>query len=254
VSARYLLRFDDLCPTMDLQRWLRFERLIERFGLKPILAVVPQNEDLDLVCGPADDGFWERMRRLEAAGVTIGLHGFRHVCEGVGGGLIPLHGRTEFAGVAKDLQLEWMRAGLAILRGHGLDPQIWVAPRHGLDRVTLEVLREAGIGLISDGFACAPFLDEGLVWIPMQLWRPMEKSGGVWTICLHANTASDADVARLETFLERFAGQFRSVREAVAEWPLRPRGWRDRVFRTRMLGRIWIKRAVKRGGKFFIQS
>ena len=127
------------------------------------------------------------------------------------------------------------------MRGHGLGPQIWVAPRHGFDDVTLEVLREEGIGLISDGFARELFLDGGVVWIPQQLWSPVEKRDGVWTICLHANTATDAAVTALDDFLGRFAGSFTSV-DAVATGVSRVRDWQDRVFHQWMLGRIRLSR------------
>ncbi len=46
--AQYLLRFDDLCPTMAASRWAPFERLIGEFGIQPILAVVPENQDPEL--------------------------------------------------------------------------------------------------------------------------------------------------------------------------------------------------------------
>jgi hypothetical protein len=246
LSARYLLRFDDLCPTMDLEQWLRFERLIEQHRMRPILAVVPDNRDPELVRGEADPTFWERMRRLQASGATIGIHGFRHVCEGTGGGLIPLHKHTEFAGVAKDRQLEWIHTGLSMLRANGLDPRIWVAPRHGFDRVTLEILREEGIVLVSDGFAREPFLEHEVVWIPQQLWGPVEKRDGVWTICLHANTASDAAVEELGNFLGRFAGSFCSVDAVVENGISRRRGWRDHVFYRWMLVRIGVSRLRRR--------
>jgi hypothetical protein len=248
LSARYLLRFDDLCPTMDRERWERFERLIVRFRLKPILAVVPDNRDPELVLEAADPGFWERMRRLEAEGATIGLHGLTHLCEAHGRSLIPLHRRTEFAGVAKQTQREWIRAGLAILEGYGLKPRIWVAPRHGFDVLTLEALREEGVELISDGFARRPFRMGGLVWVPQQLWGPVVKANGVWTICLHANSASEEDVRRLETFLESHAEEFVSVDEAVRSGVQSGPKMADRIFHGWVLARIGLSRWRKRFG------
>ena len=57
-QARYLLRFDDLCPTMALDRWKRFLPLIEEFGIRPILAVVPENCDPELKVAADDPEFW----------------------------------------------------------------------------------------------------------------------------------------------------------------------------------------------------
>lgn len=199
------------------ERWERFSSLIGEFGIKPILAVIPENRDSELMLSSPDPEFWPRMRSMESAGATIGLHGYRHVCSSNGRSLVPLHQHSEFAGAAEETQREWVQAGLAILRSHGLNPQIWIAPRHGFDRVTLRVLREEGINLVSDGFARAPFRRDGLTWIPQQLWAPVYKSSGLWTICVHSNTATDSQVKELRMFLSRHAGQFTSVDQVLAE-------------------------------------
>jgi peptidoglycan/xylan/chitin deacetylase (PgdA/CDA1 family) len=215
--AQYLLRFDDLCPTHARERWMRFPPLLAKFGIRPILAIVPDNRDPELAVSAPDPEFWEEMRTLQAAGAAIGLHGFRHLCASRGRSLVPLHGVSEFAGAPEAIQRQWIREGLEILRGHRLDPILWVAPRHGFDCATLRALREEGIGLLSDGFARRPFIRGGLRWIPQQLWAPEQKASGLWTICLHPNTATDAEVERLRDFLREYAGQFTSVERVAAE-------------------------------------
>lgn len=246
MTAQYLLRFDDLCPTMDGARWRRFLPILRQHGIRPILAVVPDNQDPDLRYRPPDVGFWDEMRAMQAEGATIGLHGYQHVCEAEGRGMVPVHRRTEFAGAPRECQREWIQAGLAILRRQGLEARIWVAPRHGLDRRTLWVLREEGIGLISDGFAPKPFRAGGLTWIPQQLWGPAEKRQGLWTICIHANVASDLAVAELEAFAGRFAGQFTSVERVMEEWAIGDRTMTDRMFHQRMLMRIRLAHLRRR--------
>jgi len=247
--AQYLLRFDDLCPTMDRGCWERFPPLLARFGIRPILAVVPENHDPDLKRGAPHEGFWEEMRALEAGGATIGLHGYRHDCTAAGRSLIPVHAKTEFAGVDRQTQREWIRAGLTILRSQRLRPQMWVAPRHGLDLATLAVLREEGVGVISDGFAARPFREHGLIWIPQQLWGPMEKKSGLWTICLHANAVTDQAVFGLEQFLKRCGPRFTSVDRVLAEWPIGERSLGDRLFHERTVMRIRWSRTIRRWRK-----
>jgi predicted deacetylase len=209
--AQYLLRIDDLCPTVSRQRWQQFQLLIEEFHLHPILAVVPDNQDPELQVSPPDPGFWDCMRALEAAGAAIGLHGYRHICASRGRSLVDLHRISEFAGVPAELQRAWTGEGVRILRGHGLDPNIWIAPRHGFDRTTLAALREDGILALSDGFARVPFLQNGMTWIPQQLWAPVEKERGLWTICVHPNTARETEIAALRSFLTVHAAQFTSL-------------------------------------------
>jgi len=217
--AQYLLRFDDLCPTIRRDRWRQYTDLIEEFHLRPILAVVPENRDPVLEIDTPDPEFWTGMRTLEASGAAIALHGYRHLCASRSRGLAGFDRSSEFAGVSETTQREWIGAGLGILRDRGLNPQLWVAPRHGFDRGTLRALRDEGISVLSDGLARMPFLCHGLTWIPQQLWAPVEKRRGLWTICIHPNTASDRDVENLRAFLRRHSAQFTSVDRVLTEFP-----------------------------------
>jgi predicted deacetylase len=244
--AQYLLRFDDLCPTMDRERWERFLPLLAQYKIRPILAVVPDNQDRALELSPPDAGFWEEMRARQASGATIALHGYRHLCVNRGRSLVPLARRTEFAGVPEEKQRAWIHAGLEILRGHGLEPNIWVAPRHGFNRATLRALRTEGIRLISDGFTRAPFERGGLTWIPQQLWEPVEKPSGLWTVCLHSNTASDASVRKLEEFLRSHAAQITSVDQVMASYTPSQRGLAGALYEASRLARIRLARMKKR--------
>ena len=245
-SARYLLRLDDLCPTADWRLWNPILAMVEELGIRPILAVIPRNEDPELEIAPADAEFWPRLRGWEARGAVIGLHGYRHLSHFSGRGFLPLHRATEFAGVPLETQRAWIRAGLRILSGEGLHPRFWVAPRHGFDRHTLTALREEGIALLSDGFASAPFTRGGVTWLPQQLWEPVEKRAGLWTICIHPNTATAVQVDRLHDFLQTHRAEFLSVDEALDRFPPVPFGWSQRLSTEFTLLRIHISRLRRR--------
>ncbi len=244
--AQYLLRFDDLCPTFAADRWRRFVPLIAEFGIKPILAVVPDNRDRELEFSPPSPDFWAEMRALEAAGAMIALHGYRHLNNSEARGWLPLHRKTEFAGVPQEKQREWISSGLKILRGHGLDPRIWVAPRHGFDRNTLLALRQEGIGVLSDGLARVPFTRGGVVWIPQQLWEPVAKSQGLWTICIHSNSARNSQVEQLRVFLGQHAAKFTSVERVLREFKPQRLGIMEDLRAKMVLWRFLASRARKR--------
>jgi predicted deacetylase len=216
--AQYLLRFDDLCPTVQHRRWQRLVNVVREFGIRPILAVVPDNRDLDLVCSPPDPGFWAQMREMEAAGATIAAHGYQHLCDTSGKNLLGLHQRTEFAGLSFELQRQWIAHGLKILGDQGLTPKLWVAPRHSFDMNTLLALRKEGLRYISDGLARVPFTRGGVTWIPQQLWLPVPKRAGLWTICIHSNSARVPIYSKLRSFLAKHAHQFTSFDRVVAEF------------------------------------
>jgi predicted deacetylase len=244
--AQYLLRFDDLCPTVFRPRWQRFLPLIEEFELRPILAVVPDNQDRELILSPPDPEFWARMRAMEKAGAAIALHGYHHLCQSLGRSLLPLHRHSEFAGVEEETQGEWISEGLGILRGQGLNPRIFVAPRHGFDQATLRALGQEGIPLLSDGFARLPFTRGGLTWIPQQLWGPVAKNKGLWTICVHSNSATDAQVAQLHAFVREHAARFTSVDRVLAELTPARLGPTERLYEACALWRAQVSMARKR--------
>jgi len=243
--AQYLLRFDDLCPAMDRARRQRFVPMLAEFCIQPILAVVPDNQDPALAQSAPDTEFWAEMRAHEAAGASIGLHGYRHLCAARGRSLMPLHRETEFAGVAEGTQCEWIHAGLEILRAHGLHPDIWVAPRHGFDHATLRALRAEGLRVLSDGFARRPFVRGGVTWIPQQFWAPQARKTGLWTICIHPGAATDAQVDELGAFLQQRAAQFTSVRRVMAEGVPAALSLMERVAEAAGLARVRGRQAVK---------
>lgn len=102
--AQYLLRIDDLCPTVHAARWHSLRELMREFGIQPILAVVPCNRDPELQVSPPDAKFWETLRNLQHEGAATGLHGFQHLCSGRATGILPLSRSGEFAGVPYETQ------------------------------------------------------------------------------------------------------------------------------------------------------
>lgn len=242
--AQYLLRIDDLCPTIDRDRWRDILAMVRRYELRPILAVVPDNRDPELQYGKASPELWKEMRSLQEAGASIALHGLHHTCVARGRSLVPLHASSEFARVPFEQQRADIHAGLKILRGHGLRPRLLIAPRHGFDHNTLRALKEEGLDCVCDGFAERPLLREGVVWLPQQLWGPVEKKRGLWTICVHPNTLTDDGLRELDEFVRRHRAQFTYFERALREWPLTAPGMGERLAETvavaRFLARRWV--------------
>lgn len=241
--AQYLLRIDDLCETVHHERWRRIRALLREFSIRPILAVVPENRDPELAVSPVDGYFWDTMREMEADGAAIALHGFRHVCVRRRGGLLPLSCSGEFAGAPFAIQQEWISRGLAILRREGLTPKMWVAPRHNFDINTLLALRREGISYLSDGLMREPNVRGGVVWIPQQLWAPVEKRAGLWTICIHPNTLDDPSLRKLRGFLGGNARQFTTFDRVVREFIPRPASWTDALRQRAGVARIRFRRS-----------
>jgi predicted deacetylase len=194
---RLLLRFDDLCPTMNWDVWDRIEALLDESGVQPILAVVPANEDPRLVVDRENPKFWDRARAWQAKGWVIGQHGYRHVYDSKDPGLVPWWRQSEFAGHPYEVQHARLEQGLKALRREGLNPSTWVAPSHTFDAVTVRALHQLGLRVISDGVGFRPYVDDvGMVWIPMQPWRPWPVRSGTWTLCFHHNPLQSVEPLR----------------------------------------------------------
>lgn len=224
----------------------RFLSLVARYGVTPILAVVPDNQDPALKLQSPDPEFWNRMRSYQAAGFTIAMHGYRHLCSSRGKSFLGLHEGTEFAGVDESLQRAWIRRGLEILRGYDLNPRLFVAPRHGFDHSTLRALAGEGLGILSDGFARRPFTRHEVIWIPQQLWEPVKKSTGLWTICIHTNTATATLEDKLEKFLGENAEHFTSFDQVIADTSPNDLRWSERLAESLANLRVRISGAKTR--------
>lgn len=213
--VKYLLRLDDACPTMHAERWLKIEQILDKYGIRPMVGVIPNNEDELQQCSPENNSFWELVRLWEAKGWSIALHGFNHCYISNNAGINPLWTRSEFAGLPLDTQTNKISQGVNILRTHGINPKYFFAPSHTFDRNTLKAIETCSdIRVISDTIATKPYRRYGFVFIPQLGGRCMEiKLNGFWTFCLHPSFMSDSDFEAIDKFLSSHVGQFISFNE-----------------------------------------
>lgn len=159
MKRQYLIRLDDACPTMDRERWGRMERLLDQYGVKPMVGIVPDCKDENLMRNETDPHFWEKALAWQQKGWTIAMHGYDHCYISDMGmdGFNPMWPRSEFAGVSLEEQKRKVRMGV-IIGSHGLKPKYFFAPSHTFDENTLTALREeSSIRMISDTIALKPY-------------------------------------------------------------------------------------------------
>lgn len=247
MAARYLLRLDDACPTMDRERWAAMEALLDALEVRPIVAVVPENRDADLVRGRVDPLFWDRVRAWEAKGWAIAMHGLHHRQHPVDRRtlIVPFHDRSEFAGLDEDAQKRLLVRAWTAFVAQGIRPTAWIAPGHAFDRATLRALREATpIRIISDGLSLDSFEEDGFAWVPQQLWFPRPRRWGTWTICLHPNSMTPADMDRLRRALSQPYYRERLVALQDLSLRSRPRSLLDRGYHHGFLARGRVERML----------
>ncbi|OQY38302.1 MAG: hypothetical protein B6229_06195 [Spirochaetaceae bacterium 4572_7] len=194
MTSRLLVRLDDASPFMNRDKWETMEAILDKYNIKPIVAIIPNNKDKEVSFEDYQETFWNMARSWEKKGWNIALHGYDHCFITNKKGIVPRNNYSEFAGVSYDKQVEKIRDGYKLLRDRGLEPTVWVAPAHSFDKNTLKALKQnTSIEIVSDGLAIFPYLSYGFKWIPQQVCHVPNRSYGVWTICLHPNNMSDKD-------------------------------------------------------------
>lgn len=188
---------------MDIEKWSHIEKLLDDYKIKPIVAIIPNCLDTDLILSYKEDCFfWNKAGNWEEKGWTIGIHGYHHIFETNVRGLNPVNDYSEFAGVNIERQRQKIRDGMEIFRLHGIEPQVFVAPAHTFDKSTLDaLLLESNIRDISDTIASDIYYQDAFYYIPQQAgsvrWIPLK----IVTFCYHPNKMSDKAFEKLEHFI-----------------------------------------------------
>ena len=244
--TKYLLRFDDLCPTMNWRVWSEIETCLAEKELRPLLAVVPDNQDPVLKVEPAVVDFWERARGWQARGWTIALHGYQHRYVTCHPGIVTVRKKSEFAGLPAAEQEEKLRHGMEIFERHGITSHVWIAPSNSFDASTVSLLPRFGVTTICDGNFRFPFVcRSNLFWIPQQLHRFRPAPRGVWTVCYHHNRWTAADLRKFRRDLDRYGKQIASVDEIEEEWGERRSWWSSFLCTSPRLSPLLIRCELK---------
>jgi len=211
-NSKYLIRLDDACPTMDSGKWQKMEDLLGFYKVKPMVGIIPNCKDKQLMLEEYDQDFWQKALLWQKKEWAIAMHGYDHCYLSNNGmhGLNPMWERSEFAGVPLEKQREKIRDGIKILKAKGIDPKFFFAPSHTFDQHTLTALREeSDIRIISDTIGRYPY-KKGDFWLIPQIVGHCVKMpiSGIYTFCFHPNKMEDAAFQALESFLQLYSQDF----------------------------------------------
>ena len=116
--TRLLIRMDDISENMNWKYMDKCETLFDKFNLRPLLGVIPENKDPELLKYPKNSNFWKRVESWKKKGWEISMHGYSHLYErqtnkkdffNYGGG-------SEFFGLNYEDQLYKIKLGLEKFR------------------------------------------------------------------------------------------------------------------------------------------
>ena len=207
--GKYIMRLDDACERRNIENWDRIESLLDEYGIKPLVGVIPCCHDQAMEKYPEDVNFWERCHAWHDKGWTVAMHGYNHVYTTQNGGINPVNKRSEFAGVPYEIQKEKICQGVLLMKEHGINPQVFFAPSHTFDCNTIRALKTASnIRIISDTVATDAYYADGFTFIPQQSGKVRALPFKITTFCYHPNDMSETSFQQLETFLKRYSGNF----------------------------------------------
>lgn len=206
----YLLRLDDASEHMNIKNWDKMEKLLDKYNIKPLVGVIPENQDQSLVnTYKKDDFFWLKVKNWENKNWNIALHGYNHVYITKCGGINPINLRSEFAGVSLDKQKEKIRNGINIFKEKKINPKVFFAPSHTFDKNTIIALKEeSNIRIINDTIANDVYKKDDFYYIPQQSGKVRNLNFKLTTFCYHPNTMKKDDFLELKIFIEKNQDKF----------------------------------------------
>lgn len=63
--SKYIIRLDDACEKRNIANWDRMEKLLDSYGVKPLVGVIPDCQDPMMEQYPTDLDFWNRVYSWE---------------------------------------------------------------------------------------------------------------------------------------------------------------------------------------------
>ena len=163
---KILIRFDDICESMDWEQWKKATDILDSLDIKPVIGVIPNCMDPDLQIGHYDGDYWAYIRQLQKQKYTIAMHGYTHLFDIQHKGLLTKRLDSEFAGHPYDVQFRKIHEGKKLLEERGIYTNIFFAPAHSYDQVTLKALYDNGFKYLLDGKSNKNILRNNIICIP----------------------------------------------------------------------------------------
>jgi predicted deacetylase len=214
-KSKYILRFDDITPHMDWSNFSIFDQVIKSCKFSPLLGIVPDCRDPNLLIHPPREDFWDVVREWSRLGWTIAQHGYTHQYVTSNAGLLGINKRSEFSGISYTEQLAKLKAGKEVLMQQDVWQPVFMAPAHSFDGNTICALANLDFQYFTDGYGTYPYRMGELTAVPQLFASPINFGFGVYTVCLHVNQMTPSQISSMVNFITAHRKQFISFEEAV---------------------------------------
>ena len=205
---KFIIRLDDACESMDENKWKIMENLLDKYNIKPIVGIIPENQDPQFCFGKIQNFWVDYAKKWQDKGWIIAQHGLYHKYYYYKKGRKKI--RTEFYGLDYKTQKAMLEKGYSILKKHKIIPVAFFAPNHTFDATTLKACSDLKYyKFISDGYAQYPFYKDGMILFPSIFDTPHKiLNHGIYTFVFHPNYIDDNKIKYLEEFIIRYKDNF----------------------------------------------
>ena len=201
-----LIRVDDIAENMNWDLMEKSELLFEKYSIKPVLGVIPNNKDSELLTFPKKDKFWDQVRNWRNKGWEIAMHGYTHVYDKMcqrSDDYFNYGGESEFVKHSLEIQMSKIKNGLKKFEDEKIKIRAFFAPNHTFDENTIKACKAVGIDTIVDGYGLAPYYENGVFFLPQLFYRLLALPFGFQTLQIHLNYFDEKDFVKLEKFIKK---------------------------------------------------
>jgi peptidoglycan/xylan/chitin deacetylase (PgdA/CDA1 family) len=203
--VKILLRFDDIAENMNWRLMDKCEELFDIYNIKPVMGVIPNNQDETLKSFPQKQNFWKIIKNWQSKGWEISMHGYNHLYTQDTNykDYFKYGGKSEFFGETLFNQTDKIKKGLEIFKKNEIRIRSFFAPNHTYDNNTLLALKNCGINEIIDGYGLKPFTKEKIKFIPQLFFKLFFLPFGLQTTQIHLNEMNDKDFENFKILIEK---------------------------------------------------
>ena len=207
---KILIRFDDIAENMNWHLMEKCEKIFDELNIKPVMGVIPNNKDKDLLVYPKKENFWQIVKKWQLKGWEIAMHGYNHIYDNDTNkkDFFEYGGKSEFYGHSLNSQSKKIKKGLEIFKKNDIKIRTFFSPNHTYDFNTFKALKLSGINEVIDGYGLKPYLENNIKFIPQLFYKPFFLPFGLQTTQIHLNYWTENEFNKFSELIYKYKKQY----------------------------------------------
>ena len=195
----------------------RCEILFDKHNIKPLLGVISNNKDPELLKYDKIENFWDQLRTWRSKNWEIAMHGYTHIydSETKKKDFFNYGGKSEFFGHTFEEQFLRIKKSLLKFEKEKIVIRSFFAPNHTYDENTFLALKKNKIKNIIDGYGLMPYQYKNLNFFPQLFYKEILLPFGIQSTQVHINYWDEKDFLKFENFIIKNKSKIISFDQAL---------------------------------------